>query len=128
MATATKSSKSKPETNGTTARTAREAPDQDTDPLGYSKYWEDYYWNLRVEAHETLMPFRERIIEFLRGLEQAGLIGSIKYDVVEWNEETDHSGNWDPDKMEFKFTVTDKNQGKRCMPCVSITLCAEPHS
>ncbi len=131
MATATKSSKStsKPETNGApSARTAREAPDQDTDPLGYAKYWEDNYWNLRVEAHETLVPFRERIIEFLRGLEHAGLIGSIKYDVIEYDDEMDNSGNWDADKMQFVFTVTDKHQGNRSMPCVSITLAAEPRS
>ncbi len=125
--TKTRNRKSKPETNGTPAPVQEEVPgvflgnEPGREKVRYEKHWSDYHWRHRVEAHETLVPFREKLVEFLHALEDAGLIELIDYDVVEYDEE--NSQNWEAEKMEFLFKVTDGK--KRELPNVTITLAAE---
>jgi hypothetical protein len=126
MATKTRTRKSKPETNGTPV--LEEPPVSSVlgseasgkEKLRYEAHWQDQYWEYRVEAHETLVPFRKRLIDLLVTLEEEGLIRIVDLDV---DQPDDDAEIWDADKMRFTFTVTDGK--KRAMPNVSITLAAE---
>lgn len=129
--TRTRKPKSKPETNGIPEPEQYDVPGfwagdgTGREKVKYEKHWSDYYWQHRVEAHETLVPFRERVVEFLHTLEDAGIIKLLDYGVVEHDEE--NSENWEADKMQFTFNVLDKNGEPRKLglPVVSITLAAE---
>ena len=129
--TRTRKPKSKPETNGTPE------PEEDKVPgcllggesgrakMKYSKHWNDYYWRHRVEAHETLVPIRELLSEFLCSLEDRGLIQLLDYDVVEHDEES--SQEWEADKMAFSFHVLNKDGLPVVLdlPIITVTLAAE---